>query len=87
MQAKSRIMYSFRHPTTILIAGPNQDEKNFFDKQFPENQVIQTSPSRFIYVYGELATDIADLKQLYPTIEKLQGMKNVPDFWTRIDED
>ena len=63
-------MISFRHPTTILIAGPTQAGKTFF-KQILEHQLIQPSPSRVIFVYGEHAPDIADLKHLYPTIESL----------------
>ena len=57
-------MITFRHPTTILIAGPTQAGKTFFFKQVLEHQLILPSPSRIVYVYGEHAPDLADLKRL-----------------------
>ena len=80
-------MITFRHPTTILIAGPTQAGKTFFFKQILEHQLIQPSPSRVIYVYGEHAPNLADLKYLYATIEYVQGMKNFLDILPTIEED
>ena len=65
-------MISFRHPTTILIAGPTQARKTFFFKQILENQLIQPEPSRIIFVYGE---QIPDFASLHHRIEFVKGMK------------
>ena len=79
-------MITFRHPTTILIAGPTQPGKTFFN-QIIEHQLIQPSPSRVIYVYCEHAPNLTDLKHLYPTIEYVQGVKNFLDILPKIDAD
>jgi len=68
-------MISFRHPTTILIAGPTQAGKTFFFNQILENNLIQPPPSRIIYVYGEHQPDLAHLNKLYESIEFVKGMK------------
>ena len=80
-------MITFRHPTTILIAGPTQAGKTFFFKQIFELWLTQPSPSRVIYVYGEHAPNLAVLKHLYPTIEYVQGMKNFLDILPKIEAD
>ena len=78
-------MLSFRHPTTILIAGPTQAGKSFFFKQVLENNLIQPSPSRVIYVYGENHPDLTHLKSIYETIEYVQGMKHFLQLLSTID--
>ena len=80
-------MFTFRHPNTILIAGPIQAGKSFFFKQILEHQLIKPSPSRVIYVYGEHAQKLGDLKHLYPTTEYVQGMKNLHDILATIEAD
>ena len=80
-------MITFRHPTTILFAGPTQAGKTFFFMQILEHQLIQPSPSRVIYVYGEHAPDLAFLRHLYPTIEYVQGMKNFLAILPTIESD
>ena len=80
-------MITFRHPTTILIGGPTQVGKTFFFKQILEHQLIQPSPSRVIYVYGEHAPDLPDLKHLYLTIEDVQGMKTFLGILPTIEAD
>ena len=80
-------MITSRHPTTILITGPTQAAKTLFLKQILEHQLIQPAPSRVIYVYCEHAPDLADLKQLYPTIEYVQGMKNFVGILPTIEAD
>ena len=65
-------MISFRHPTTILIAGPTIAGKIFVFKQILENQLIQPEPSRIIFVSGE---QIPDFDCLHYRIEFVKGMK------------
>ena len=78
-------MLSFRHPTTILIAGPTQAGKSFFFKQVLENDLIQPSPSRIIYVYGESHPDLSNLKSEYDSVEFVQGIKNFLPLLPTID--
>ena len=80
-------MITFSHPTTILIAGPTQAGKTFFFKHILEHQLIQPSHSRVIYVFGEHARNLTDLKHLYPTIEYVQAMKKFLDILPTIEAD
>ena len=80
-------MITFRHPTTILIAGPTEAGKTFYFKEILQHQLIQTSPSHVIYVYREHVPNLADLKHLYPTSEYVQGMKNVLQILPTIEAD
>ena len=80
-------MLSFRHPTTILIAGPTQAGKSFFFNQVLENHLIQPSPSRIIYVYADHHPDLSHLKHLYSQVEFVQGMKNFLPLLPTIDPD
>ena len=80
-------MITFRHPTTILIAGPTQAGKTFFFKQILEHKLIHPSPSRIIYVFGQRAPDLDHLKPLYPNIEYVLGMKNFLDILPTIEPD
>ena len=78
-------MISFRHPTTILIAGPTQAGKSFFFKQVLENDLIQPSPSRVIYVYGDSHPDLSNLKLEYDSVEFVQGIKKFQTLLPTID--
>ena len=80
-------MITFRHPTTVLIAGPTQAGKAFFFKQILEHQLIQPSPSRVINVLAEHPPDLANLKHLYPTIEYVQRRKNILDILRSMEAD
>ena len=62
-------MITFRHPTTILIAGPTEAGKTFFFKQNLEHNLSHPSPSRIIYVFVQRAPDLDNLKPIYPNIE------------------
>ena len=80
-------MITFRHPITILCAGPPHAGKTFFFKQILEHQLIQPLPSPVIYVFGEHAPDLADLKHLYQTIDYVQGTKNFLEILPTIEAD
>jgi len=73
-------MLSFRHPTTILIAGPTQAGKSYFLKQLLDQNLIQPPPSRVIYVYSDSHPDLAD-----SSVEFIKGMKNFIPILESID--
>ena len=75
-------MISFRHPTTILIAGPTLAGKSFFFKQILENRLFQLAPFRIIYVYSE---HHPDLEHLYTTVDYIKGIKNLLPILSSID--
>ena len=77
-------MLSFRHPTTILIAGPTQAGKSFFFKQILDHDLIQPAPNRIIYVYAEHHPDLASH---YPNVEFIQGVKNLLPILPTVNPD
>ena len=81
---KRTIMIIFRHPTTILMAAHTHAGKTVLFKQVLEHQHIQPAASLIIFVHGEQAPDLADLKHLNPPIEDVQGMKVILDVRPRI---
>ena len=72
-------MLSFRHPTTILVAGPTQAGKSFFLKQVIDQNLIQPPPTRIIYVYSDSHPDLND------SVEYVKGMKNFIPLLESID--
>ena len=72
-------MLSFRHPTTILIAGPTQAGKSFFFKQILDQNLIQPPPNRIIYVYSDSHPHLND------SVEYVIGIKNVLPILPSID--
>jgi len=77
-------MLTFRHPTTILIAGPTQAGKSFFFKQLIENDLIQPPPNRVIYVYGDSHPDLP-IKSEYDHVEFVKGIKELLPLIPTID--
>ena len=67
--------------------GQTQAGKTFFFKRIREHQLIQQSPSRDIYIFGELARELTDPKYLYQIIECVQGLKNFLDILYSIEAD
>ena len=78
-------MLSFRHPTTIIIVGPTQADKTFFFKEILEHQLIQPWASRIVFVYGDHSPDLNEVKHLYPSVEFVQGMKNLLQILSTIE--
>ena len=72
-------MLSFRHPTTILIAGPTQAGKSFFFKQILDQNLIQPPPNRIIYVYSDSRPHLND------SVEYVKGIKNLLPILPSID--
>ena len=70
-------MLSFRHPTTILIAGPTQAGKSFFFKQVLQHDLIQPRPSRVIYVFSEHHPDLSEFESQYDSVEFVKDIKNL----------
>ena len=68
---------AFRHPTTILIAGPTFSGKTTFVKRIISTQMIQPPPERIIRIYKEKddQTEMDAMWREFPTI----------DFQTELD--
>ena len=62
---------TFRHPTTILIAGPTFSGKTTFVKRIISTQMIQPPPERIIWIYKEKddQTEMDAMRREFPTIE------------------
>jgi hypothetical protein len=70
----------FKHPATILVAGPTFSGKSFFTMKLLENrdEMIQPNISEIIWCYGIESPQLKVLKQKFPDILKLH--KGLPDI-------
>ena len=62
-------MFTFKHPTTVLIAGPTQCGKTHFLIKAIRNRLIHPDPQRIVWVFSEWQDAYADLLQDKPHIE------------------
>ena len=75
-------MISFRHPCTILIAGPTQSGKTFFFKQILAHNLIQPPATRILYVNtGEIPPEL----QEFPQIEYIKGLEKLLECYENLD--
>jgi len=58
-------MLAFQHPSTILIAGPTGCGKTRFVERVLTNGMIQPSPSKIVWVYGEWQPIYDHLQLMY----------------------
>ena len=72
-------MLSFRHPTTILIAGSTQGGKSFFFNQILDQNLIQPPHNRIMHVYSDSHPHLND------SVEYVKGIKNLQALLPSID--
>jgi hypothetical protein len=58
----------FRHPTTVLIAGPTSCGKTHFLLQLLANEAFQPAPQRIVCVYGEWQPAYDQLRKIGSSI-------------------
>jgi hypothetical protein len=68
-------MFCFKHPTTVLIAGPTQCGKTYFLIRALRQRQIQPEPQRIVWVYGEWQDVYAKLARDMPQIEFVQNFQ------------
>ena len=66
--------FSFRHPTSIVIAGPTRSGKTSFVNRCLRDSLIQPFPNRIICFYKEWQPAYDELKQLLPETEFVEGI-------------
>ena len=76
-------MFCFKHPTTILIAGPTQCGKTYYFINFLKNKRIQPEPQRLVWVYGEWQNAYAELQRELPQIEFVKNFQ--PQLYESFD--
>jgi hypothetical protein len=52
-KADTSVVFPFKHPSTILIAGPTGSGKTEFLVELLRNKALQPFPQRIVWVYGE----------------------------------
>ena len=62
-------MFTFKHPTTVLLAGPTQCGKTHFLIRAVRNGLIHPEPQRIVWVFSEWQKAYADLLEGRPEIE------------------
>ena len=76
-------MFCFKHPTTVLIAGPTQCGKTYFFISVLKRKLIQPEPQRIVWVYGEWQSAYAELQQELPQIEFVKNFQ--PELYESFD--
>jgi energy-coupling factor transporter ATP-binding protein EcfA2 len=75
----------FRHPTTILIAGPTGCGKTEFLVQVLKGKAIQPSPQRIIWIYSEWQDAYDRICKAYASVTR-QKIEFVKQFNDRLYE-
>jgi hypothetical protein len=68
--------FFFKHPTTVVLAGPTQCGKTHFLIRAIREQRFEPEPQRIVWVYGELQPAYKDLARDIPHIEFVKGFTN-----------
>ena len=74
---------TFQHPFSMVVSGPSGSGKTRWTKQLLNSSLIQPSPQRIIYCYGQWQPLYMDLKRSLPRIEFIKGIPDRlddPDF-------
>jgi hypothetical protein len=76
-------MFTFKHPTTILVAGPTQCGKTYFLIQVLKHMCIQPEPQRIVWVFSEWQKAYDDLARDMPQIEFVKNYQ--PQLYESFD--
>ena len=68
--------FFFKHPTTVVLAGPTQCGKTHFLISAIRRQCFKPEPQRIVWVYGEMQPAYEDLARDIPSIEFVNGFAN-----------
>jgi hypothetical protein len=68
--------FFFKHPTTVVLAGPTQCGKTHFLIKAIRGRCFKPEPQRIVWVYGEMQAAYEDLARDVPGIEFIQGFNN-----------
>jgi hypothetical protein len=65
--------FFFKHPTTVVLAGPTQCGKTHFLIRAICEQCFKPEPQRIVWVYGEMQSAYEELARVMPSIEFVKG--------------
>ena len=77
--------FAFRHPTTIMIAGPTMSGKTRLLVRMLKEGLFQPRPTRLVWVYGEYQSIYDEVKALWPRAEFEREMS--PELYESIKPD
>ena len=81
-----RTPFEFKHPTTILIAGPTMSGKTHFLVNCLKENLFWPKPTRIIWVYGEWQGIYDEVKSIWPQTEFEKEMSRALYDSLRVDE-
>ena len=81
----SSVILKFKHPSTIMIAGPTQAGKTWFEKRVINEKMIEPQPTRIVWIYKETGDkkECGQLQTDFPQVEFLNQIQ--PDLLDNID--
>ena len=75
-QMTSSKTMTFKHPFSMVVSGPNGRGKSVWTKKLLLSSLIQPSPERIIWCYGQLQPLYDNIRKRIPRIEFVNG---IPD--------
>ena len=72
-------LFSFHHPTSIVVAGPTRSGKTYFVIKCLKHSHIQPFPNRILFLYKEWQPAYDELKILLSDVEFHEGV-DVPSL-------
>src|SRR3990167_1434163 len=67
-------LFSFHHPTSIVVTGPTRSGKTYFVIKCLKHSLIQPFPNRILFLYKEWQPAYDELKILLPDVEFHEGL-------------
>ena len=76
-QASSSTTMTFKHPFSMIVSGPSASGKSVWTRNLLISTLIQPSPERIIWCFGQWQSLYDDIRKKIPWIEFVKG---IPDY-------
>ena len=76
-QPSSLTTMTFKHPFSMIVSGPSASGKSVWTRNLLISSLIQPSPERIIWCFGQWQSLYDDIRKKIPWIEFVKG---IPDY-------
>ena len=68
---------TFKHPFSMVVSGPSGSGKSVWTKKLLLSSLIQPSPERIIWCFGQWQPHYDNLRKKIPRIEFVNGIPDI----------